>query len=96
MIAFSNNVSKEIKSMTFEEMESWILSEVVPSILKNGGYIYGQEYLGQQDKDVLIEKIGQLEEAVSKYKIYPTEKTVPAFKIQEQEIVDEDELVTTL
>lgn len=44
----------------------WVTHEVLPSIRKNGGYVFGQEQLSGDDLRDLEDKIRELSEAVAK------------------------------
>lgn len=49
-----------------QAFKHWVTHEVLPSIRKNGGYIFGQEQLSGDDLKNLEDKIRELSEAVAK------------------------------
>lgn len=50
------------------DFQKWVTKEVLPSIRKNGGYIFGQENLPSEEKDELLSEIARLSKNVAAYK----------------------------
>lgn len=44
----------------------WVTHDVLPSIRKTGGYIMGQEFLGEEERKALEAKVSELSDAVAK------------------------------
>ncbi len=49
-----------------EEFTTWVAETVLPSIRQNGGYIDGQENLNSRERDILLNEIKILSDAVEK------------------------------
>lgn len=46
------------------EFQRWITGEVLPSIRKNGGYVYGQEDLNAHDRQMIEKQVRELSQKV--------------------------------
>lgn len=56
------------KLPTAEDFKLWVTREVLPSIRKHGGYVYGQENLSEEERQDLLVQVEKLSKKVEAYK----------------------------
>jgi len=78
------------------EFKNWVTHEVLPSIRKYGGYIQGQEALGEEDKEDMLLQISELSEKVKFLRRRRKElrKSVAALKIKAKKAKRENKALT--
>ena len=51
-----------------QDFKFWVTKEVLPSIRKHGGYVYGQENLSDEERRNLLVQVEKLSKSVAAYK----------------------------